>query len=136
MSAFLTRLRVEILPPSEVRGRQLYRLLEDFVIDSNIVGRFAVPAGFITDFASIPRVAFAYIDPEDPCILCPSVGHDYGYSLLGVLPDGRAFTRAQWDDVLVELMAISGARIDQRKVVYFAVRVGGASHWKTEFKSA
>lgn len=129
MSAFLTRLRIEVLPPSEVKGRQIYRLLEDFVIDSNILGRVVVPAGFKTDFASIPRLAYVYIDPEDSCILMPSVGHDFGYSVRGLLPDGRQFVRSQVDDMLEELMVISGARLDQRKAVRLAVRLGGASHW-------
>lgn len=135
MSAFLTRLRVEILPPSEVRKRQIYLLTEDFVVDSNILGRFTVPAGFRTDFASIPRILWRYLDPEDPCILYPSVAHDYLYSMAGNL-DGRKFTREQADRVLEELMAISGARLDQRKAAFKAVDWFGGGHWNTEKQAA
>lgn len=132
MSAFLTRLRTEILPPSEVKGRQIYLLVQDFVVDSNLMGRIVIPAGFKTDFASIPRAAFWYIDPEDPVILYASVVHDWLYSMVGKLADGRIFTRAQADLVLVEFMALSGARIDQRKIVHFAVEKFGGAHWNNQ----
>lgn len=129
MSDFLTRLRVEILPPSEVKGRQVYVLTQDFVYDSNLFGRITVPAGFKTDFASIPRFAWRYIDPEDPCILYASVVHDYLYSLAG--KNGAvAFTRELADRVLREAMELSGARVDQRAIVYNLVQWFGGSHWK------
>jgi hypothetical protein len=136
MSAFLTRLRVEILPPSEVTGTNLYRLTEPFVIDSNIVGRFEVPAGFVTNFASVPWIAYRYIHPEKPCICYPSAAHDYGYAIGGLLPDGRFFDRPVWDDVLEELMVIAGARWDERKVVRRAVGMFGGSHWVPAKKAA
>ncbi len=136
MSAFLTRLRVEVLPPSEAIGRQVYLLTEDFIYDSNILGRIVVPAGFKTDFASIPRIAWRYLDPEDPAILYISVVHDYLYSVLGRLIDGRVFTREQADLILPEGMEISGARIDQRTVAFRMVRWFGSGHWNAELKAA
>jgi hypothetical protein len=129
VTAFLSRLRVDILPPNEVNGRQIYVLAEDFVVDSNIIGRFTVPAGFRTDFASIPRVLWRALDPEDPCILFPSVAHDFIYSVLGII-DERTFSRDHADRVLEELMAISGASLFQRKAAYKAVSWFGGSHWK------
>lgn len=128
MSAFLTRLRVEILPPSEVSKRQVYLLLQDFVYDSNLFGRIVVPAGFKTDFASIPRALWRYLDPEDPCILYASVVHDFLYSLGGKMGE-VAFSRNLADRVLREAMEISGARIDQRFAAYRAVDWFGGSHW-------
>ncbi len=136
MSSFLTELDTRIIAPSRVKGRQIYMLLQDFVVDSNLMGRIIVPAGFKTDFASIPRAAFWYIDPEDPCILFASVVHDYLYSMVGKLVDGREFTREQADRVLVEFMALSGARADQQKIVFFAVDKFGGSHWNPKLQAA
>lgn len=122
MSAFLSRLRVEVLPPNEVAGRQIYVLTEPFIYQSEIIGHVEVPDKFKTDFASIPRIAWRYIDPEDPAILYPSVIHDYLYSTQGT-------SREVADQVLREAMALAGARIDQRAVVYRMVRMFGGSHW-------
>jgi hypothetical protein len=135
VSDFITRLRVEILPPSEVKGRQIYLVTEDFVYDSNLFGRITVPAGFKTDFASIPRFAWRYIDPEDPCILYASVVHDYLYSLAGKIGEVQ-FTRDLADRVLREAMELSGARADQRAIVYKLVSWFGGSHWDADQKAA
>jgi len=135
MSAFLSRLRVEILPASEVTKRQIYVLMEDFIYESNLFGRITVPKGFKTDFASIPRFAWRYIDPEDPCILYASVVHDYLYSLAGKMGE-VVFARNLADRVLSEAMEISGARVDQRAIVYRLVDWFGGSHWDTEQKAA
>ncbi len=132
MSAFLTDIHVRIAPPSKTGTRQVYTLDDDFEYQSEILGRILVPAGFCTDFASIPRPVFSYIDPEDPGILYPSVVHDRLYSLEGKLPDGRTYTREQADSVLKEAMELAGARWDQRQVVYRAVRLFGGSHWNSK----
>lgn len=131
MSAFLSRLRTEMAPPSEVKGRNIYTLFEPFIYDSNLLGRIEIGAGLKTNFASIPRLLWRYLDPEDPAIAYASVIHDALYSWGGKLPDGREYTRQQADAVLREAMEISGARIDQRAAAYNAVRLFGSSHWNT-----
>lgn len=132
MSAFLNEIHTKIVPPCKVgRSSQTYVLDDDFEYESGVLGRIVVPTGFCTDFASIPRPAFAYIDPEDRVILYPSVIHDYLYSMMGKLPDGRTYTREQADQVLREAMELAGARIDQRFIVYHAVRLFGGSHWNS-----
>lgn len=123
MSAFLSPLHVNILPPNETGRRQRYVLIAPFVYQSDSVGQVSVPEGFQTDFASIPRLAWRYIDPEDPVILFASVVHDYLYSV-------QSTSREVADRVLVEAMGISGARWDQRKAVHAAVRMFGGSHWE------
>lgn len=131
MSAFGGQLFTRILPPNELNGnRQLYELTEDLSYQSEILGLITVPKGFLTDFASIPRIVWNVIDPEDPCVLYPSVIHDALYSWSGAMPDSKLFTRDQADQVLREAMVICGARIDQRAIVYRMVRLFGGSHWK------
>lgn len=130
MSRFASDLTVRVRPPNEVKGRQLYVVMAPFVYESDLMGVITVPSGFVTDFASIPRIAWRWLDPEDPCVCYPSVVHDYLYSLRGRLSEREEFTREQADRVLREAMEIAGARLDQRAIVYHAVRMFGGSHWK------
>lgn len=135
MTAFPLPLVLRALAPEEVASaespRQLYQLREEFRFLSAEFGEIAIPIGFVTDFASIPRLAFAYLDPEDPVILFGSVVHDYIYTRRGDLGLGTkfTFTRADADKVLREAMLLCGARKAQAWVVYQAVRLGGGSHW-------
>lgn len=130
MKAFPSRLKLDMLAPDELGGgKQTYVLLEDFTYESALLGMLIVPAGFTTDFASIPRIAWRYIDPEDPCVAYPSVVHDFLYSMKGGIPGKPKYTREQADQVLREAMEICGARLDQRVIVYRMVRIFGGSHW-------
>lgn len=131
MSRFITDVQVRILPPGRAEGRKQYLLLKEFEYESDILGRIVAPIGFPTDFASIPRIAWRYIDPEDQVVLYASVVHDFLYSVSGLLPDGRRFTREQADSVLKEAMKLSGARWDQQAAVYRCVRLFGGSHWNS-----
>lgn len=134
MSKFSGDLIIRVLSPEELAlsrsKRQLYELMQPFKFASEQIGEIEVSAGFQTDFASIPRVAWRYLDPEDPAILRASVVHDSLYSLQGKMPDGTEYTREDADIVLKEAMQDSGARWDQVKVAFRMVRLFGGSHWK------
>ena len=131
MSMFLSNLKIEALSPDEVHnagsGVQLYRLLEDFSYLSDVLGvTVTAPAGMITDFASIPRAVWDFMDPEDPIILFPSVIHDYlcrQYGGDGAKGDasGYHFSGHQAAQVLAEAMAVCGASAIKRGLVYDAV---------------
>lgn len=78
-----------------------------------------VPAGFTTDFASIPRLFWSVI------------GHPAGrYAQAAVLHDSlyrtRSVTRARADALFMEAMAVLGVPAWQRWLMWAAVRVGGA----------
>lgn len=130
---FFGALDLRAFTPAEVRARksevQLYRLLTDFTVVVPEVGRITVPAGFVTDFASIPRLVWAWLSPEDPVVLFPSIVHDYLYSIKGEIEGSPAISRERADQVLRDAMIACGARSSQAWVVYHAVRVGGASNW-------
>lgn len=133
--AFQGDLKLRTWTPDELRrggfSAQRYDLLETFTYVSPVYGTTSVPAGFCTDFASVPRFAWSYVDPEDPCILMPSVIHDFLYSKQGMRPDAAPLAREQVDaQFALEAMKLCGARWDQQRIVYAAVRMGGASHWK------
>lgn len=131
---FPHRLHLRALSPVELAElgskRQLYELEGPFRFASKTFGDVVVPAGFKTDFASIPRPVYSYISPEDPVILFASVIHDHLYTVKGKISETVELNRQQSDAVLREAMLVCGARPTQAWVVYNAVRLGGGSHWR------
>lgn len=117
------------VPPRVCDGKQQYVLVEDFTYQSAAFGPIVAPAGMFTDFASVPRLVWSYLSPEDPCILYGSLIHDFLYKTGGRLPL-RTLTRAESDEVLREAMLACGARITQAAVVYRCLRMFGGAHWK------
>ena len=135
MSKFTSQLFLRSFSPAEVKAAgsavQLYEVTQPFSYESDKFGKtITVPAGLVTDFASIPRAAWEFLDPEDPIIVWPSVIHDYLYTCKGKLPDGTKYNREKADAVLREAMEFCGASSVKREAVYQAVRAFGGAHWK------
>lgn len=103
---------------------EVWQLNEDFHYKSDVLGELVcVPKGFVTDFASVPRLPviwwlFGGIAKR------PAVIHDYLYSCKDV-------SRSQADAVLKEAMEANGDGWFNRSAFWAGVRVGGSSH-KTE----
>ena len=102
-------------------GDQLW-ILETPLEYVSTLANVTVPKGFITDFASVPRLPFVY-DVLANMAQRAAVVHDYLYSM-GIVP------RAIADKVLLEAMKISGVSWAKRNAIYLGVRIGGASHYK------
>jgi hypothetical protein len=88
-----------------------------------------VPAGFVTDFASVPRVFWRAIGPPTgfgpgAAYGKPGVIHDFLYRY----PSGR--TRQQCDQVFLEAMTDMGVSPLRRMAMWLAVRLGGWSPWR------
>ncbi len=117
-------------PEQRAAKAQLWLTLEPLAYRSLQYGEIAVPAGFISDLASIPGAAKWYLDDDDPRILAAAIVHDYLYKNLGALPGGQVLTRQQADDILREAMLALGARPTQAALVYRMVRLFGGTHWQ------
>ena len=80
-----------------------------------------VPAGFITDLASVPRVFWNILPPfgkyDGAAIL-----HDWLYST-------QQFTRSKSDGLLLEALESEGVSWLTRWVIYLGVRAGGWAAW-------
>lgn len=126
MSRFLTEPAVRILLPERLHALDLvgaqFEVTEDLTYQSDLFGPRTIPAGFISDLASIPRFALGYLNSDDPRISAISMVHDWEYTR-------KALTRLQCDQLLREGMIALGARPTMAAVVYAAVRLGGGSHW-------
>jgi len=80
-----------------------------------------VPEGFVTDFASIPRVFWSLLRPDGQYTY-PAIVHDYLYWI-------QDRPREEADLILkygMEDFNVSGVAVS---AIYAAVRVGGASAW-------
>lgn len=83
-----------------------------------------VPACFVTDWASIPRWLWALMPPHDPRVLIAAVVHDRCY-------ESWALSRAAADALFAEALIIGGLGLLARAVMWAALRIGGASAYRT-----
>lgn len=101
------------------KGRQ-FVLDTDFIYQDEEV-RVIVPAGFVTDFNSVPEPLWAYFAPWEH----PEAGtvHDWLYRN----PGGRS--RQQVDAVHRRILELKGMRPSKRQAIYLALRLGGWKPW-------
>lgn len=101
-------------------GRTRWRLESQLRYDSIVYGKtIAVPAGYETDFASVPRLPLSYAIAGDTAHTA-AVVHDYLYSTPGV-----AVTRRIADAVFREAMMSSGVPRWRAWIMWIAVRLFG-----------
>lgn len=81
----------------------------------------SVPAGFVTDFASIPRALWTAL-PRDGDYVWAAVVHDYLYWY-------QTTTKDIADDVLKAAMVDFRIPTAQRFAIYEGVHLGGTSAW-------
>jgi hypothetical protein len=113
---FDSRLQVEQVDETH------WRLLRSFTYNSDVAkARIIVPNGFVTDFASVPRVPVAYwlFGGEANAA---AVIHDYLYTT-GILPKSVA------DSVFYEAMRASGIGLLRARFMYWGVAYGGGVAW-------
>lgn len=122
MAEFITELEVKALQETE-GGRSLWQLVRPLVYQSDILKEpVYVSEGFVTDFASVPRVPVVYLfmnDVGQPA----AVIHDYLYRF-------HPCTRAEADAVLDEALKVLGVSWWRRKSMWAAVRLAGWGAYK------
>ena len=80
-----------------------------------------VPVGFITDFASVPRIFWIFYPPDGPWTAA-SIIHDYLYNI-------QDRSRATADAIFLEAMQVLGVPWIRRRIIYRAVRLFGWIPW-------
>lgn len=120
-----------ILTPLVVKFNQSdekkHILAATLTVHSPKYGYITVPAGFATDFASVPGVVLLPgIVPRIGKIRWGAVVHDYIYR--GNTP-GR-FTRKEADEILLDLALSAGMTPTRAKAAYIGVRMGGWAAWE------
>ena len=97
-----------------------WTLIEPFCYDVGFEGSretINVPAGFITDFASVPRIFWAII-PQWGKYGNAAVLHDFLYQ-------SGQYSRKRADEIFLEAMEVGGTSWLCRHVMFLAVRFFG-----------
>lgn len=123
MAMFLTPLIAEL-----TRGDDSWTLSSPLIYSSDLAidGRYVikVPAGFTTDFASVPRFPLVYAVAGNTAHKA-AVVHDYLYQ-------NGIGTKYVADRIFLEAMKVSGIPLWRRQLMYLAVRVGGKGNFKPQ----
>jgi hypothetical protein len=116
----VTPKRITAHPLVRFIGEGLWKLEEPFVYhvgSENSADVITVERGFITDFASVPRIFWAFYPPHG-AYAPAAVVHDWLYAR-------RLRPRAEADRIFLEAMAVLGVPWLRRHLLYIAVRIGG-----------
>jgi hypothetical protein len=115
MSYFLTPLRAE-------KDGEVWTVIQPLVYESDVAQRiFLVPAGFVTDLASVPRLPLAFLLTGDTAHEA-AVVHDFIYSRAPV-------PRDMADKVFLEAAFVSGVPAWRANLMYAGIRLGGWMAW-------
>ena len=95
--------------------------------------RFEIPAGFLTDLASVPRIAWPLLPPFGAYVAA-AILHDYLYRFApsvaaGRWPERRLF-RWEADGIFRRAMREDGVSWPVRRAMFYGVRCGGGCAWR------
>lgn len=114
----------------EIKTRSLYtdpekpwrhELFEPVEMELSNTEKILIPAGYVTDFASVPRLLRGIIQPSGNHNLAVLV-HDWLY-------DNRLYTRKFADREMLYWLKMSGCSNLKAYTMYYACRLGGRSWW-------
>lgn len=100
---------------------EVIRELRYHCLDGRLI---VVPVGYLSDLASVPRLAQRVVNPHTVPMRRPSVVHDYLYTDLT-----HRFTKAEADRIFYDALQEEGMKQPQAWLVWKAVRLGGRGHW-------
>ena len=130
MSKFTEELLVESVGDKWVLKRAFKFYYEFTTSDGNPARtEIIVPEGFVTDFASTPKALYSIFPPIGIYNKAAMV-HDFLYS--GECP--LKIERAQADLFFLQAMAVLKVPKWKRKLMYFAVKLFGKSHFRSVIK--
>jgi len=112
---FMTALQVELQ-----KDRKTWRLLAPFVYQDE-GGSFEVPAGFETDFASVPRLPIIF-DLVGEYGHAAATLHDYLYRT-------KVVPRDEADALFYRALRKTGIAKWRAWIMWAGVRIGGAKHY-------
>ena len=120
---FLSKLEVELVEDASNDYRGSWRLTAPLEYWSSIATeRFVVPAGFVTDFESCPRIPVAFDLFGEVCHAAAAL-HDWLYT------HPTTVTREMADAILREACIESGVSRWRAYGIWLGVRMGGGGHY-------
>lgn len=85
-----------------------------------------VPVGYLSDMASVPRLARRLVDSQSSTTRRPSVLHDFIYTDLT-----HRFTKREADRIFYDALLKEGTTKLLAWLMWQAVRIGGRGKWST-----
>lgn len=134
-SSFLTPLELEYIDGRNWKVTREFDYLDNFEDEHTAI---RVPKGFITDFASIPKILWNVLPPTGKYGKA-AVVHDFLYRNGGhtdcvICPEdlgmGATYTQEEADQIFYDAMGVLGTPQIQRWVIWKAVRWFGGWSWK------
>jgi len=124
MSKFLTDLEVKPADPAALDDGN-WKLIAPLEYQGDFSGKtFTVPAGFVTNFASVPRLAFIYAMFGGKADQAATL-HDYLYTAPAPV------SRRVADGTFLEASKVTGVAAWRRWPMWAGVRLFGRSHYNT-----
>lgn len=120
---FLTQLEVVEASETANAERGEWELAQPLIYRALNGSVYTVPAGFKTDFASVPRLPLLFALLGDVAHEAAAL-HDYLYTAPHPCSRDRA------DSLLREAAIGSGVHGWQAAMLYYGVRLFGGSHWE------
>ncbi|EAP2902404.1 DUF1353 domain-containing protein [Salmonella enterica subsp. enterica serovar Chester] len=122
MSRFTTPAILEML------GHYNWRVHEPFAfyLSEDYSDVIEVPAGFITDLATIPRIFWSLM-PPDGRYAKAAIIHDYLY-------DNALRTKYEADRIFLDGMTVLGVPRWKRTIIYWAVRLFGRGNYTNKLQ--
>jgi hypothetical protein len=128
----ISKFPLDILVKNRADGSQYpFELVDDFMYiwkhNGLLKGYFSpiytikVPAGYRTDFASIPRIAQGIFNAVND-VAPATIIHDFCYSI-------ELFPRYICDQILLDSLKDNGIGLIRRQIIYNSVRLGGWTSW-------
>lgn len=114
MARFLNKIIVKKI---DSRLWMIYEDLE-YITSKELI---TIPKGFMTDFASVPRI-FWTIFPPDGAYTGAAIVHDFLYSI-------KDRKRKEADDIFLEAMESLNVKYMHRYIMYYSVRLFGNIVW-------
>ena len=116
-----------------VTAPRQWELLEDYSIELPGIGRIMVPAGFIFDGASIPRIFWTFLSPTG-LLFIPGLFHDYGYKYNKITwSNGLSsigYSRKFWDGLFLRIANHVNGMAPINRTAWAAVRAGAWNVWR------
>ncbi|HAG0017477.1 TPA: DUF1353 domain-containing protein [Salmonella enterica] len=117
MSRFTTPAVLEML------GHYKWRVYEpfEFYLSDDNSDVIAVPVGFVTDLATIPRIFWSLMPPDGKYAKAAII-HDYLY-------DNALRTKKEADRIFLDAMTVLGVPAWKRVIMYHAVKLFGRGNY-------
>ena len=112
---------LDLLESTDSKGRALFRVAEDFTYAIGPGCGITVPTGYVTNFASVPRVFYRLLSPTS--LRHSAIVHDYLCNeSFGPTLAESGYSRWMADCILYEAMVREGFGLPTRAAVFAAVR--------------